>query len=193
MIRLEKMLTWTSAICYESAHAINEYIVTLSLHEGTQDQIQQNVAYQRLKWWISEVMHGSVMINQNDNLTQAYQQTPQRVLALPSDPVDHAVAMMLYLKINAIMEGRLILDEIKLGSEQGDHMCYLHSNEIDGIYFEGGGWWDDPGPVWQYVQDQNHESNVVNLIKKSTWRDQGLGWESPTETDQVIVVDFARR
>jgi len=195
MIRLQKTVAWCSAITYDQGHVINQYHGTLKLHTGTEDQTQQTLAYERLKWWIQNVLDHSVLINHDDPMLQTYGQTRQRVLAMPDDPVDHLLCMVLYLKFNAIMEGRLTLAELELSSEQGDHMAYVHSNDHDGAIADDHGWWIDPAPVWY---DDNHvpaQGKVVELNRKFSWEDLDLGWNQ-TATDQAATVlfpDFQRR
>jgi hypothetical protein len=192
MIRLEKLLTWNSCITYDEGHVINEYVATIGFHNESENEQQQSLAYQRLKWWIYDVMQGALIINEEDPLLEMYRSTRQQVLAVPGDPVDHLVTMMLYLKLNAIMEGRLIIDEIKLSSEQGDHVCYLHSNEEDGIVFDTQGWWVDPRPIWQTRAANAILDNVVSLDRPCEWADLGLGWDQSQRQSQVVYADFGR-
>jgi hypothetical protein len=192
MIRLEKLLTWSSCITYDEGHVINEYIATICFHNEVEDESQQRIAYNRMKWWIYDVMQGCVLIHEEDPLLEEYRSTRQRVLALPNDPVDHLVAMMLYLKLNAIMEQKLIIDEIRLSSEQGDHVCYLHSNDVDEIVFDTQGWWIDSGPVWQNRSDLGRDDNVVALDRPTSWDDIGLAWDQPQHQSQVVYADFGK-
>lgn len=194
MIRLEKILTWCSAISYDESHVINEYIATLTLHNGTDDDNQQSVAYERMKWWMHHAMSDSILLDENDPLLSAYKSTRQRVLVLPSEPVDHLVAIMLYLKLNAIMEGRLIIDEIKLSSDQGDHMCYLYSEYSDGAVFDIKGWWNDPRPAWKHKDATQNDSNIVELNREFEWTDVGLGWDQDKGQDSNVVhADFGKK
>jgi hypothetical protein len=194
MIRLQKMFAWNNAVTYDGGHVINEYIATLEMETGVDDQNQQAVAYERLRWWIANVLSHSVMINENDAQVQNYLNTRQRVLMLPSDPVDHLVAMILYLKFNAIMEGRLILNEIRLSSEQGDHMTYIHSDELDGSINDDRGWWVDPGPHCHNDVPRSAHRKVVELNRKVAWEDLELGWDrTNNNTGTVIFPDFQKR
>lgn len=193
MTRLQKSLTWTCDLTYDEGHVVNEYLITLDLLAASTDEYEQSIAYQRLKWWISSVLQGSVFINQHDPLLSAYSATRQKVLVFPSDPVDHLVAMTLYLKFNAIMEERLIVTEIKLSSDHGDHMCYLYSNNKDGVINDNQGWWVDPSPSWHWEQD-SQESNVVDLCQRFSWKELDLGWQQQTNHEsKVIFKDFSQK
>ena len=190
MIRLEKVFSWYNCISYDEGHVINEYIMTLNMYEGVIDPDQQNTAYNRMKWWITNVLTNSIVLNESDPLLDTYRATRQRVLAVPSDPVDHLMTMLLYLKLNAIMQDRLIIDEIKLCSEQGDHMSYLHSSHIDQVLFDTQGWWTDSEPTWENITPTNDA--VVALPNKIKWRDLDLGWEDDPVESSVVYVDFGK-
>lgn len=198
MIRLQKSIAWRSAITYNGGHAINQYQATLDLLDsqtGQENEVQQAVAYERLKWWIDNVLDHSVMISEHDDMVPAYLATRQRVLIMPEHPVDHLIAMVLYLKFNAIMEGRMVVDEIRLSSDWGDHMVYLHSNERDGSIADDRGWWVESGPQWHSLADPLPQGKVVELSRKMGWEEIGLGWEQHDgqDTGTVIFPNFQRR
>jgi hypothetical protein len=192
MIRLEKLLTWTSAITYDEGHAINEYIMQVGFYNTVDDDRQQAVAYERMKWWINSAMTDAVLISRDDPFLSAYQKTRQRVMVLPDDPVDHLVTVMLYFKLNAIMEGRLIIDELKLSSDQGDNVWYLYNEMSDPVGLDHKSWWLDPRPIWHDRETLQSEQNVFNLARESDWSDLGLGWGTDEQDSRVVYADFGK-
>lgn len=192
MIRLEKLLTWTSAITYDEGHAINEYIMQVGFYNTVDDDRQQAVAYERMKWWINSAMTDAVLISRDDPFLSAYQKTRQRVMVLPDDPVDHLVTVMLYFKLNAIMEGRLIIDELKLSSDQGDNVWYLYNEMSDPVGLDHKSWWLDPRPIWHDRETLQSEQNVFNLSRESDWSDLGLGWSTDEQDSRVVYADFGK-
>lgn len=192
MIRLEKLLTWSSSITYDDSHDINDYVMHTSFYSQIDDEHQQAVAYERMKWWIHSVMQGALLIHQDDPMLPAYLGTRQRVLALPDNPVDHLVIAMLFCKINAIMESRLIIDELKLSSSQGDEVWYRFSDQDDLVFAEGQGWWTHFGPVWHDRDTEPGGNNIVNLDRGLDWSDLGLGWAQSTHDSQVVYADFSK-
>lgn len=197
MIRLEKLLTWTCCVSYDQGHVVNQYLLHLEFGNGTDDEQQQTTAYQRMKWWIHEVMQDSLLLNQQDELLPIYISTRQRVLAMPADPVDDVVALMLFYKLNAIVEQRLIIDRIKLSSDQGDNVWYVHGNDEPLVELEATSWWLDPSPAWvdKDCMKFSNQSKVVELERRSSWEDLGLGWEPSESKPQgdVIFTDFGKR
>lgn len=197
MIRLEKLMTWTCCVSYDQGHVVNQYLLQMEFSSGTDDEQQQTTAYQRIKWWIHDVMQNSLLLNQTDELLPVYANTRQRVLAMPADPVDDVVALMLFYKLNSIVEQRLVIDRIKLSSDQGDNVWYVHDNDEPPVEIEPNSWWLDSGPTWidKDCMKFSTEHKVVELERRSSWEDLGLGWEPQSDQPQgnVIFTEFGRR
>lgn len=190
-------MTWTCCVSYDQGHAVNQYLLQIEFGSDTDDENQQTVAYQRIKWWIHEVMQGCVLLNHQDELLPAYLGTRQRVLAMPVDPVDDVVALMLYYKLNAIVEQRLSIDRIKLSSDQGDNVWYVHGNDEPPVQIEPTSWWLDSAPTWidKDCMKFPSQAKVVELERRSTWEDLGLGWADTDDRPDgnVIFTNFGKK
>ena len=126
-VRLRKTLSWLGSYVHQDQFNINRYTVTLDLATVSTDHHEQNVAYERLKFWFYDVMQDSILIRDSNPDLKKWTATGARIICLPDDPVDQLVGIMLCLKLNAIMEGRITCTHVSVASELGDDMAYLHN------------------------------------------------------------------
>ena len=185
-VRLKRKVAWSSGLVFQDRFCINHYTVSLSMMTLTTDPVEQNIAYDRLKHFIYAILNDSVLVSNESKSLSLWQSTGVPLVVLPEEPVDQIVGMMLYCKLNAIMEEKIIVTEVELSSHQGDDMVYLHSEEENLGPFESPGWWEDSTPVTQ-VRLNNKTKKVVSLDKKPEWKNLGLDWET-TQEDSTSVV-----
>ena len=196
-VRLKRNFVFSTAMVYQDRFLINHYNVVLHMVTATEDQDHQNIAYERMKFWMHEIMSEAVMINQDNPLLSAYLATKQRLIILPEDPVDQIVGMMLYCKLNAIAEGNLLITEVELSSVHGSEMVYLHSDEESLGPFADPGWWNDESPVWADTSAKKKGNKVINLEPMPKWKNLGLDWsndkdeeETPADDAKVLFAKF---
>lgn len=190
-VRLEYQTQFSAGIVYEGQYHINHYSMTINMLTNTLDAYEQNIAFDRIKHWIHNVANHSVFINQTDSQVEAYQQTSQRVIALPEEPFDQTVELMLYVKLESIIEDRMLITDIKLSSTLGDEVCYLHNDEESVGPFGTEGWWTLPTPHWS-VPIKN-KKKVVSLPKGTSWDELELSWEREKDVvgdSSVVFADF---
>lgn len=189
-VRLRKIYNWTSGLIWDDEFMINHYTATLDIVTQTQDPEMQNTAYQRMNYWIYQVMQDAVLIGSDSERLSAYQATGQRLIVLPDAAVDQLVGMMLFCKINAMMEQRMHITDLEISSRVGDEMSYLHSAEENLGPFSHAGWWHDHGPKWSDAKARKTKHNVIAINRAPEWKDLDLEW-NPTNTDQSSDVLFA--
>jgi hypothetical protein len=150
----------------------------------------QNQAYQRMNYWINHVLQDSVIISQDDQLLDVYQATGQRLIILPDSPVDQLLGMLMFVKLNAVMENQIEIIELEINSTAGDGMGYLHScNESLGPFADAG-WWSDPRPKWNDSKSKSAAKNVIQINRAPEWKDLDLDWslaETSSESDVVFA------
>lgn len=185
-VRLKKTFKWSSAVVYESRFVINHYRADVTMITVSDDNEEQNIAYERSKMFIHGVMEDAILISQSNPRIEAYQNTDARLIALPQEPVDQIIGMMLYLKLNAIMENRIVVIDVSLSSSAGDSMYYLHSSGESLAPLDRDGWWTDARPCWYDTQEKTQDK-VVNLSRVPEWKDQDLDWTDNNLTDNSVV------
>ena len=188
--RLRKSFNFYTGLVYQRRFMINHYSATVDILTVSTDHDEQNIAYERMKHWIYHVIDDSILINEHDPDLERYRDTDARLVCLPDDPVDQYIGIMLYLKLNAIMENRMVITDIEIYSRQGDNASYLHTvGESIGRFADHNGWWTDARPIW-YNPRNDKNSKVVSLDRPAEWSDQDLAWQQFNEfkkSDGVIT------
>jgi predicted Fe-Mo cluster-binding NifX family protein len=84
-----------------------------------------------------------------------------KVIALPEEPVDQIIGMMLYSKLSAVMEGCMLIRSIMLSSTAGDNVIYEHDAQESVAPFDQPGWWNEP--LNRICEMQNLNSRLMKL------------------------------
>jgi len=189
-VRLRKTLSWLGSYVHQDQFNTNRYTATLDLATVTANNQEQNVAYERLKFWFYDVMQDSIMIRDSNPDLRKWMATGARILCLPDDPVDQLVGIMLCLKLNAIMENRIVCTNVAVASELGDDMSYLHNYQESQGPLAVAGWWSDSRPNWLSA-GSGKKDKVISLDRSPDWKHHDLDWQDTAkEADDNVV--FAR-
>lgn len=183
-VRLKKNYQWTSGVVWQDRFLINTYTADIDIITQTMDPELQEKSYNRMNYWIYDVMQDAVIINQHHDLVSAYQATGQRMITLPDNPVDQLLGMMLFCKLNAVMQRHMMITDISISSRAGDEMTYLHSDEESLGPFTNPGWWSDPGPRWSDSKSRRGKNNVIAINRVPEWKDLDLEW---SDTDSALA------
>lgn len=190
-VRLKKTLGWYCGIVHQDQFLVNHCSTELSMMTVISSNEEQNVAYERVKFFIHHVLDDSILINENNPLLEIYQQTGARIITLPEEPVDQIVGMLLYLKLNSIMENRMVVTDVEFWSKTGDSISYLHSVGESLGPLSQGGWWTDSRPCWGLPSEKISQGKVVNLDRVPEWADYDLEWDKKSDNKENSVV-FAK-
>jgi hypothetical protein len=185
-VRLKKTFNWSSAIVHDSKFLINHYNVDLDMITVSDNNEEQNIAYERIKTFFHDVMEDAVLISRHSPVLEAYQSIDARVIAFPADPFDQVVGMMLYLKLNSIMENRIVITDVSISSAAGDSMRYLHSSGEALGPLDCQGWWTDSRPCW-YDPQEKSSGKVVNLSRVPEWKEYSLDWANEQSVENSVV------
>lgn len=173
---------------------IGSYTCVVTMITASMSAYDHNMAYARIKYWITEVLQDSILISHDNPKLNSWQSTDARCLVLPEDPADQLVGIMLSSKLDAITEGRLVIQEITVHSDIDDDVIYYHSCDDDLGPFTQPGWWQDPGPGHTTSTVRKRSNNkVISLNRKKEWKDLGLNWEDDDLEDSennVVKAEF---
>lgn len=197
-VRLKKTFEFSSGIVHDNVFSVNFYtanvvMMTTSLHGDN-----QNIAYERMKYWINGVMEHAILIAHDDDMIDKWAATGQRILVLPEKPVDQIIGMMLFSKLNAMAGDHLMITDLEISSTLGDDMWYEQSSEEDLGPFDAPGWWNDPGPSWASKdRKKTLGSKIIKLNRDQDWKSLELDFEevennAEDETRQAVLMNFVR-
>jgi len=192
-VRLNYETGFLAGVYFDDRLQLNSYQVGLQLVTRSVDPADSNVALERVKTFING-LNSTVFINSCWLLhEEMMSEMGIDITTLPEEPVDQIVGMMLYYKLNAIMEGRMEITQLELSSVLGDDICYLHDNEDPAGPFEQNGWWNDPSARRRGKTATDSETNVVKITHKN-WREFGLDWpeETPKDIKNVVHASFLK-
>lgn len=170
---------------------LNKYTASIQLLTGTNNKNELNTAMERLKCFLYTVLDSTVFMHQERIETATLMQMMGvNVTTLPEEPVDQIIGMMLYCKLNAIMEGRLIVTSVDISSELSEGVWYMHDNEESPGPFVNSGWWDHSGTANNNVviEVEDDDNKVVKVQPTNSWTEYGLAWPEETEGSGNIVV-----
>lgn len=190
-VRMEQSVEFLAGVYKNKQLTFNKFYVKLELMTNTPDNLDQNIALDRLRYLITFEFSNCLFINKNDaEAIEKFEQAGLHVIAVPEVPVDQIIGITLFYKLNAILEDRVIVQQVSTVSEAGIGITYLHSFHESIDMFEEPGWWNDPTP--QCVDKKWNNSNVVDMRKNITWHSLDLHWHDDNDDNDRSgnVVEF---
>lgn len=173
--RIEKDFVFHSAVHFNDRFLINSFKTTLSIIVETEDIREQNVAMDRIEYYFNEVLSNSLFIEENLKQTiDTYKNAGLKIITLPEEPYDQIIGMVLLLKLNAIMENKMHITDLNIGSYLSDWVRFTIVSEIAEHLYEENQWFHR-----NTLETENHlpnESKVVKLFE-DCWSELGLNWK----------------
>lgn len=184
--RIQRTFDFMSGVYFGSEFYANYYEFDVTFTVESESIYEQNVAMDRIKYFIMECLQHSIFVEGTDQKAiEKLADSHLRVCVLPEEPYDQVIGIMLLAKLNAITEGRLIATDIAITSKLGDDVTCFHSIEETYGPFALKGWWNEDTPK---ISNKNYGKNkkIVKLSKHlSEWSEVGLEWE-PKKSNQKV-------
>ena len=192
-VRLQYDLEFLAGIYYEDQLQMNRYTVSLNLLTKSKDSVSTNIALDRAKAFVHGALESTVFINQdNTERAEFMQMMGINVTTLPEEPVDQIIGMMLYYKLNAVMEERMAVTSLDISSTLGDSVWYQHDDEDAAGPFAEEGWWHRASMQHETVERESEPGNVVKVISTG-WHELNLEWpenSTPASDNTVVFAKF---
>jgi hypothetical protein len=194
-VRLQYDLDFLAGVYYEDQLQMNRYTVSLNLLTKTKDSASTNIAMDRAKAFVHGALESTVFINQaNVERAEFMQMIGINVTTLPQEPVDQIVGMMLYYKLNAVMEDRMTVTGLDIASALGDNVWYQHDEEDLSGPFAEDGWWYRASMQHESIERDPEPGNIVKVMSTG-WYELDLEWPENTTLagdNTVVYVNFPR-
>ena len=189
-VRIAQLFSFNAGTWFEDALEMTEYTVKLWMITQTYNPLEQNIAMQRIRHFIFDQLENTVFVDsENNTKCSELIRAGLNVTSLPGDPADQLIGIMLFHKLNAIMEDRIKIVEIEISINGGP--IYLHGENETSKELIMPDWWTTADIV-HYDSHLIESDKIVTLKQISAWRDIGLAWpESIEESEHGNTVVFA--
>ena len=185
-VRLKYSTVFTAGVFYDSQLLMNNYRLAIEFTTVSDDSRDQNIALDRIRYFVQHQLESSVFINGNNSeQCELLSRAGVRLTTLPEEPVDQVVGIMLHCKLNAITEDRMIITQTEISSELGENIAYLHDDDEQLGPLSDAGWWRD--------SDASHcdrqlvsTDKVVTMNFNRSWRELNLQW---TQESSIVEAD----
>jgi hypothetical protein len=185
--RISKNFDFLSAVYFEGKFLINSFDISLTLSVETDSINEQNVAMDRIKYFITERLENCVFAQDTETkVIEKYQAAGLKVCSLPEEPYDQIITILLLHKLNAICEGKLIVTDIHLESILSDGVGFMYDiDDMKNLYQYKNGWWtENSNTISNNVSGKKEK--IVRLIKNNDWVSLGLDWASKENCSEII-------
>ena len=188
--KIEREFAFQAAVYFEGEFLMTIYELALKMEVDTASIKEQNIAMDRIHYFLHESLGNSVFVEDTDKKTiEKYLQADIKVCTLPDEPYDQIITILLLLKLNAITEGKIIITEISLRSGLSDDVKFVYDIEsIANHPFGNKGWWTDSTTSISDLSKSNKKDKIVRLIKQHCdWSGVGLDWEQKEHNPTEII------
>jgi len=181
-VRIAQLTSFNAGNWHDDSLEMTEYTVKLWMITQTYNALEQNIAISRAKHFIFDQIENTIFIDSDDvTKATALASAGLDITTLPGDPGDQLVGIMLFHKLNAIMEDRIKIVEIEISS--GNGIIYLHGENETSDDLSIPDWWAAADLVHSDLQ-LIESDKVVTMQQTSAWRDVGLAWP-----DEVVDME----
>jgi hypothetical protein len=177
-IKITKDFVFMTALHFEGQFMTNLYEMTANMVVETEDAVQQNIAIERLSYFLTEQIENCIFINENDKeFIQKYKNAGMKVCTVPEDPYDQILGLILINKFNAIMENRIVVTDITFGSKLSNLVKFQITNESAEAEFPGNYWWNDNSANISLKKTGKEKIVDLREYKAQDWNKLDLSWK----------------
>ena len=190
-VKLQFDIEFLGGTYFHDALHLNSYSVTINMLTQTTNADSTNVAMERLRCFITNDLENTVFFGPNNQEeAELFRMLGTNVTTLPEEPVDQIIGLMLYCKLNAIMQGRMVISNLGITSTAGGVWFNLDEDDALGPFAQPG-WWQEPTVQHNNLPEPESESaeNVVR-VKPSPWIEYGLLWPEERQEHQNNTVAY---
>ena len=189
-VRIAQLLSFNAGTWYDDELQMTEYTVKLWMITNSYNDLEQNIAIRRVKHFVFDELENTVFINCDEEAkAQDLLGVGLNVTTLPGAPADQLIGIMMFHKLNAVMENRIRLVEIEIST--GGGVVYLHSEDETPEDLIRPNWWNTPDLVHCDLELANTDK-VLSIAHSTVWRDLELDWpDDAVDNESGNVVVFA--
>ena len=188
--KIEREFAFQAAVHFEGNFLMTVYELSLGMEVDTASIKEQNIAMDRITFFLSECLENSVFVEHADKKAiEKYLQADIKVCTLPEEPYDQIITILLLLKLNAITEGKLHVNSISLRSGLSDDVKFIYDIDTASNHpFSNKAWWTECTTNMSDISKTNKKDKIVKLIKQHCdWKSVGLDWAQKEHIPTEII------
>lgn len=191
-VRLQTNLEFSAGIYFDDQLRFNRYSASIQLCTATDDHEHINIAMDRIKMFVHSELADTVFINQADaERAQVLELLGINITTLPEEPIDQIIGLMLYTKLSAVTEGRVVIETLDISSLLGDNVAYLYEMGDNIGPFAAAGWWTQADTSHNSIEPVEIEQNVVK-VPSTGWHKYNLNWNDSSASKLGKTVAFGK-
>jgi len=174
-IRITKDFTFLSSLHFQDKFMVNLYEMNASMIIETFDQIEQNIAIERINYFLTDMLEGCIFIQDTEHeAMEKYSNAGLKIVSVPEEPYDQIIGLLLINKCNAIMENKIHLSDIIFGSKLSNLIKFDLSSEMAINEYPEKNWYNDSSLA---THSKKKKEKIVKLFDgKNDWADLELTW-----------------
>jgi alpha-L-arabinofuranosidase len=191
-VRIAQLVGFNAGNWFDNSLEMTQYTVKLWMVTQALSTDEQNIAFRRMRHFMQEQIENTIFIDESETVKCAeLAQAGLNITTLPGEPSEQLIGIMLYHKLNAIMEGRISLLEIEISA--GDGVIYLHGHNETSQDLVAPDWWSTADLSHNNVVAADSD-NIVSIPQGTVWRELDLSWPDSADADStgniVVFADF---
>jgi hypothetical protein len=176
--RIQKSFTFQTAIHFNGKFMVNLYEMDAIMEIYTEDAREQNIAVERITHFLGSSVEDCLFISiaEKDAINK-YSAAGIKVCVIPEEPYDQIIGLVLMNKCNAIMEEKIVMSEILIGSKLSNLIKFELTHEMGKVEYPGKHWYNDP--TLRMTDKFTKKDKIVNLVdyKCEDWEELDLTWK----------------
>jgi hypothetical protein len=176
-IKVQKEFNFLSSVHFENQFMLNFYEMTAYMTIYTEETKEQHIAIERLMYFINAFLENTIFIHEKETeAIEKYKAAGIKICPIPEEPYDQIIGLVLINKFNAIMEGRIVVDEIVFGSRLSNLIKFSIYGDEAKLEYEGKHWWNDSGLTTETTKKSKKDKIVKLSDYKDEWKELELTW-----------------
>lgn len=190
-ISISRDFEFQAGVYFQGSFLMNLYELTVYMDVNTDSIREQNVAMERIKYFLNSCLESGIFIQDTENkVIEKYHTAGFKLSTLPEEPYDQIIALLLLVKLNAITDGKLTITDIILGSRLSDDVKFSCDLESPTGPFSEAGWWSSNTPSTVDINKVTKKEKIVKLVKPQTvdWDHVDLDWDNQVSKKQTEII-----
>jgi len=192
--KVQKDFALQAGVHYKNEMLMNIYTFTIIFYVETNCPEEQSIAMDRIKHLLFDCLEHSIFVyDKETDVIEKYLAAGLKVCTLPNVPYDQVVMTGLFCKLNAITEGKFVIEEIILSSKMSDGVKFFGNSDSIDDCFNSNGWYHESNTnLSDYKRKSTKNGKIVKLIvSNNDWVDS-LRWDNIDSQKHISEINFTK-